>query len=146
MTSFLSVEQLLPHEPPMVWIDRVLFRDGDEIRCALEIRDEHVFVEDGAVEPVVSIEWMAQTVGALVGIFDRSQDQDVRPGYLIAIPEASFEVDSFHVGDQLVIEAKRVWGDDELASFECSVARAGAPVAKAQLSVYRRALPGGATP
>jgi len=146
VTSFLSVEQLLPHEPPMVWIDRVLFRAGDEIRCALEIRDEHVFVEDGAVEPVVSIEWMAQTVGALVGIFDRSQDQDVRPGYLIAIPEASFEVDSFHVGDQLVIEAKRVWGDDELASFECSVARAGAPVAKAQLSVYRRALPGGATP
>ncbi|MFT3921060.1 MAG: hypothetical protein QM778_00865 [Myxococcales bacterium] len=146
MTAYLPIEELLPHDAPMLWLDRVLFREGDEIRCALEIRQEHVFVEDGAVEPVVSIEWMAQTVGALVGIFDRSKEQNVRPGYLIAIPEATFEVDSFKVGDQLVVEAKRVWGDDELASFECSVALEGQSVAKAQLSVYRRALPGGVIP
>jgi len=144
--SYLPIEQLLPHEPPMLWLDRVLFRDGDAVRCALEIRPDHVFVEDGLVEPVVSIEWMAQTVGALVGIIDRGNDQNPRPGYLIAIPEASFAVDTFAVGDRLEIEAKRVWGDDELASFECAVARAGQTVAKAQLSVYRRALPKGVAP
>jgi predicted hotdog family 3-hydroxylacyl-ACP dehydratase len=130
----------------MLWLDRVLFREGDAIRCALEIRSEHVFVDDGLVEPVVSIEWMAQTVGALVGMFDRGQDMAPRPGYLIAVPEATFEVENFSVGDQLEIEAKRVWGDDELASFECAVARAGHTVAKAQLSVYRRALLGGTRP
>ena len=141
--TFLPIQDLLPHEPPMLWLDRVLFRDGDKIRCGLEIRSEHVFVEDGSVEPVVSIEWMAQTVGALVGIFDRRKELVPRPGYLIAIPEATFDVDTFEVGDQLVIEAKRVWGDDELASFECAVARGGRTVATAQLSVYRRALPPG---
>lgn len=145
--TFLPIQDLLPHEPPMLWLDRVLSREGDEIRCELEIRPDHVFVEDGSVEPVVSIEWMAQTVGALVGIFDRRKELVPRPGYLIAIPEATFDVDTFRVGDQLVIEAKRVWGDDELASFECAVARDGRTVAKAQLSVYRRALsatgPGG---
>jgi predicted hotdog family 3-hydroxylacyl-ACP dehydratase len=144
--SYMPIEQLLPHEPPMLWLDRVLFREGDQIRCSLEIRPEHVFVDDGVVEPVVSIEWMAQTVGALVGIFDRGNDLDIRPGYLIAVPEATFDVEAFSVGDQLVIEAKRVWGDDEIASFECAVARAGQTVAKAQLSVYRRALPGGTAP
>ncbi len=144
--SFLPIEQLLPHEPPMLWLDRVLHRDGDLVRCALEIRPEHVFVEDGLADPVVSIEWMAQTVGALVGIMDRNNALNPRPGYLIAIPEASFEVATFAVGDRLEIEAKRVWGDDELASFECAVARAGQTVARAQLSLYRRALPGGKTP
>ena len=144
--SFLPIEQLLPHEPPMLWLDRVLSRDGDAVRCALEIRPDHVFVEDGLVEPVVSIEWMAQTVGALVGIIDRGNDMNPRPGYLIAVPEASFAVDTFAVGDRLEIEAKRVWGDDELASFECAVERAGQTVAKAQLSVYRRALPKGVAP
>jgi predicted hotdog family 3-hydroxylacyl-ACP dehydratase len=96
---------------------------------------------------------MAQTVGALVGIWDRGKNQSPRPGYLIAIPEATFELDRFLVGDELLITAKRVWGDSELASFECDVAllaRGSAPfegpggnrVAKGQLSVYRRALPG----
>ncbi len=135
--SFPDIQALLPHEPPMLWIDRVLDYAGDEVRCGLDIRSEHVFVEDGVVDPIVSVEWMAQTVGALVGLIDYQANIKPRPGYLIAIPEATFEVDSFHVGDSLVIEAKRTWGDAELASFECTVAREGVRVARAQLSVFR---------
>jgi predicted hotdog family 3-hydroxylacyl-ACP dehydratase len=140
-TMYPPISELLPHQAPMLWLDEVLFRNGDEIHCALTIAQQ-VFVEDDQVEPVVSIEWMAQAVGALVGMWDRSKDLNPRPGYLIAIPEASFEVEAFQLGERLVIEAKRVWGDDELASFECLVRKDAQPLARAQLSVYRRALPG----
>ncbi len=137
--SFPPIEELLPHRPPMLWIDEVSWHEGDAIRCALRIRDQ-VFVENGEVDPVVSIEWMAQTVGALVGLYDRRQQQAPRPGYLIAIPEAEFTVDRFRVGDVLVLHARRTWGDETLASFEARVEREGETAARAQLSVYRRKL------
>jgi predicted hotdog family 3-hydroxylacyl-ACP dehydratase len=138
--NFPAIADLLPHRPPMLWIDEVIAQEGDEVRCRLTLRSEHVFVEDGAVEAITSIEWMAQTVGALVGLFDRQRSQVPRPGYLIAIPEAQFMVSTFAVGDELEIWAKRVWGDETLGSFESQVLRNGELLARAQLSVYRRAL------
>lgn len=144
--SFPPIAELLPHRPPMLWIDQVVAQEGDEVRCTLTVRPEHVFVTEGRVEPLVAIEWMAQTVGALVGLYDRKRDQDPRPGYLIAIPEAQFFVPAFAVGDRLALWARRVWGDESLASFESRVERDGVLAAKAQLSVYRRALPDSALP
>jgi predicted hotdog family 3-hydroxylacyl-ACP dehydratase len=136
--SFPPITELLPHRPPMLWVDEVLWHQGHEIRCALRIRADHVFVVAGVVEPVVSVEWMAQAVGALVGLHDRSESVRPRPGYLIAIPEAEFAVAEFRVGDLLTLCARRAWGDETLASFQGHVERDGALVARAQLSVYRR--------
>jgi predicted hotdog family 3-hydroxylacyl-ACP dehydratase len=137
--SLPRIEELLPHRAPMLWIDEVTWHEGDSIRCALCIRDQ-VFVMNGEVEPVISIEWMAQTVGALVGLYDRSQQQTPRPGYLIAVPEAEFSVERFLVGDVLDLHASRTWGDSTMASFEARVERGGKTAARAQLSVYRRKL------
>jgi len=140
--SFPEILDLLPHRPPMLWIDDILAREEHEVRCLLTIRESHLFVEEGQVEPIVSVEWMAQAVAALVGMFDRDRALSPRPGYLIAVPEAEFFVDHFHVGDVLEIVAVRIWGDDTLASFEGSVQRGAELAARAQLSVYRRALGG----
>lgn len=144
--SFPEIVELLPHRPPMIWLDEVVAHEQDLVRCALALRKEHVFLEQGQVEAVVSIEWMAQTVGVLVGLYDRRRSLSPRPGYLIAIPEAEFFVEQFQLGDLLSLQARRVWGDETLGSFECQVERAGSIAARAQLSVYRRALPGGRAP
>jgi predicted hotdog family 3-hydroxylacyl-ACP dehydratase len=122
----------------MLWIDEVVAQQADDIHCRLTVRETHVFVEAGLVEPVVAIEWMAQTVGALVGLHDRSRAQQPRHGYLIAVPEAQFFVASFLVGDVLELKAHRTWGDATLGSFEAQVERRGQLAARAQLSVYRR--------
>jgi predicted hotdog family 3-hydroxylacyl-ACP dehydratase len=140
--SFPPITDLLPHRAPMLWIDEVVAHHGDDISCRLTVRPDHVFVSDGEVEPVVAIEWMAQTVGALVGLYDRKQSLAPRPGYLIAIPEAEFFVPRFRVGDALDLFARRAWGDETLASFEARVELAGKPAARAQLSVYRRPVEG----
>lgn len=124
----------------MLWVDEVVHHESDLVHCKLTIRDTHVFVEEGRVEPIVAVEWMAQAVGALVGLWDRQNDLTPRPGFLIAIPEARFEIDWFYVGDELALTARRAWGDHQLASFECSVGLRGNTVASAQISVYRRAL------
>jgi len=121
--SLPRIEDLVVHRPPMLWIDEVLARDGDSVHCRLTIRDDHVFVQNGVVEVLVSVEWMAQAIAALVGIRDRMNNEEPRPGFLIAVPEATFKVEDFRFGDVLDLHAKRVWGDDELASFECRVVR-----------------------
>ncbi|MDB4974898.1 MAG: thioester dehydrase [Myxococcaceae bacterium] len=139
--SFPPIEQVLPHRAPMLWIDSVVAQQRDDVHCRLTVRPSHVFVVDGQVDPVVSIEWMAQTVGALVGLWDRRRSEVPRPGYLIAVPEAEFMVESFQVGDVLDLHAHKTWGDATLASFEAQVDRAGLLAARAQLSVYRRKLP-----
>lgn len=144
--SFPPVLELLPHRPPMLWVDEVVDHQGDEVRCRLTLRDEHVFVDAGRVEPIIAVEWMAQTVGTLVGLYDRARSLAPRPGYLIAIPDAHFYVPSFAVGDVLELWARRVWGDETIASFESQVRRTGELAAKAQLSVYRRALKGSPAP
>jgi len=122
----------------MLWIDEVIAHGDDDVHCRVTVRESHVFVEAGQVEPVVAIEWMAQAVGALVGLNDRAHAQQPRPGYLIAVPEARFFVETFVVGDVLELKAHRAWGDATLASFEATVERTGQLVARAQLSVYRR--------
>jgi predicted hotdog family 3-hydroxylacyl-ACP dehydratase len=127
----------------MLWIDEVVYLEGNEMCCRLSIRREHVFVTDAHVEPLTAIEWMAQTVGAMIGLRDREKRQLPRPGYLIAVPEASFHVDEFRVGDELLIIARCAFGDDELASFECRVERGGETVAKGRMSVYRTPASGG---
>jgi 3-oxoacyl-[acyl-carrier-protein] synthase-1 len=139
--SFPDIEKLVAHRAPMRWVDEVLDVEPESVHCRLTIREDHVFVHEGQVEPIVAVEWMAQAIAALAGMRDRQKNEDVRPGYLIAVPEATFHVDAFAVGDVLDLHARRVWGDDELASFECRVERAGHTAATAQISVYRRALP-----
>lgn len=140
--SFPAITDLLPHRPPMLWVDEVIAHEGDQVQCRLTLRADHPFVQDGAVEPIMTVEFIAQTVGALVGLYDRAREQEPRPGYLIAVPEAHFLVESLAIGDVLELCARKVWGDETLASFEGSATRLRDGkrelAARAQLSVYRR--------
>ncbi len=144
--TYPPLTELLPHRPPMLWLDEVLDHDAEaaRVRCALTLRSEHAFVREGRAEPLIAIEWMAQAIGALVGLRDRAQGQAPRAGFLIAVPEALFDTDGFALGERLEITATRIWGDDQLASFGCEVWRGASCVARAQISVYRRDKEGGA--
>ena len=46
-------------------------------------------------------------------------------------------VDVFRVGEDLVVKARRDWGDDILGRFDCSVDSGGRRVASAILTVYQ---------
>lgn len=135
--SFPDIRELLPHRPPMLWIDAVIAHDEDEVRCRVTVREDHLFVEDGKVEALVAIEWIAQAVGALAGLRDRHEPVAPRPGFLIAVPEAELAVEHFAVGDALEVVARRAWGDDALGAFEGEVWRGDALTVRAKLSVYR---------
>jgi predicted hotdog family 3-hydroxylacyl-ACP dehydratase len=137
------VEELLPHRERMLLLDEVREAGEASIACGVVLREASPFVENGRVNAIVAIEYMAQCVGAWVGLQDRRNGQPIRIGYLVGSREVTFAVDDFVVGDDLRVEASRLWGDDSLGHFACRVERGGATVAEGVLNVYRGASGGG---
>lgn len=134
--SFPPLVDLLPHRPPMLFLDDVVRWKDPVVECRVCIREDALFVANGTLRASVTLEHMAQCVGVYTGLWARSRGEPIRIGYLIGVREASFDVDVLEVGDELEVTARCVWGDTELGAFECSVTRRGEAVARALLSVY----------
>ena len=121
----------------MILIDEVLEWQDPKVVCRLTLRPDSMFVEDGGVPALVSLEYMAQAVGALVGLVARSRGEPIVVGYLLGTRELDLPIERFEVGDQLTVAAERLFGESELGSYRCSVSRRGEVVASAVLNVFR---------
>lgn len=130
------VAELLPHAAPMILIDEVVEAAEGRIAARLTLRPTSPFVEDDRVPALVAIEYMAQTIGAYAGLRARAAGGAPKIGFLLGTRELTLEVDAFAVGDELRIEARHVWGDDQIGSFQCEVLRAGRTLASALVNVY----------
>jgi predicted hotdog family 3-hydroxylacyl-ACP dehydratase len=120
----------------MLLLDEVVAAGPGFISCRALIRAGSTFLEDEAVPNLVAIEYMAQTVGAYAGLQARSQGLPVRIGYLLGTRELVLDVDSFRLGDDLLVEARHQFGDDRIGAFDCKLVRRGTIVAAACLNVY----------
>lgn len=69
MTDIPSVDQLLPHDDPMILIDRAISVEALSIHCQVDIGDHNLFfdAESQTVPAYVGIEFMAQSVAAWSG-------------------------------------------------------------------------------
>ena len=135
MTALPRVAELIPHAPPMLLLDELLEAGPGFARCAVRIREDSVFVEEGRVRAVVALEYMGQAAAALAGL--KSPEGGGRPvaGLLLGTRELTLRVPCFEVGDALVVDVKEEYRDERLSSFRCSVQRAGETVAEAVLNV-----------
>ena len=130
------VTELLPHAGSMILIDEVLEASAGRIVARVTLRPTSLFVEGDRVPALVAIEYMAQTIAAYAGLRARAAGGPPRIGFLLGTRELALEVDAFAVGDELTIEARHVWGDEQIGSFQCAVLRAGRTLASALVNVY----------
>jgi predicted hotdog family 3-hydroxylacyl-ACP dehydratase len=121
----------------MLLVDAVTDYGADHATCALTVRQVPPFGTADAVPALVGLEYMAQAVGAYVGLRARDLGQPILPGFLIGVPALDLSVTSFAVGDQLTAHVRRTWGDDRLGSFDTTLARGGDRVASATLRAFR---------
>ena len=135
------IAELVPHKPPMLLLDRVLAHDADSITCEVRIAARAPFVEDGRIPAVVGIEYMAQCVAAFAGLSARAEGRPPRIGFLLGCRELRLDTGAFAVGDTLIVEARRTWGDSDLGHFTCWVQRDGQTLVSGTLNVYQGALP-----
>ena len=89
------LKNYLPHRPPMLWIDEVLWIREDEGECRVSLRKEaHYFDEEGMIRPSSLVEWMAQGYGFVRAcqILNRQDEGLKKPEktYLAAISDVAF--------------------------------------------------------
>lgn len=147
MSELPTIAELLPHTGRMLLLDQLLSGIENSATCRTTIGPDFVFLNDGRVDVVVSIELIAQTLGVCVGLASRRKGRPPRIGFLVGVREATFAIDAYLPGDVLEVVATHVWGEELLGNFRGHVkllARSAAPqpdaigtiVATCELSVY----------
>jgi predicted hotdog family 3-hydroxylacyl-ACP dehydratase len=130
--------EFVPHSGRMVLLHRVVGHDEESTTCSVEIRPDSTFVSNGQVGPWVGLEYMAQTIAAHGGLAAVQEDRPVRIGFFLGCRSVDLSAGPFRVGQILHVHARRLWGDEHLMKFSCSItdAATGALLQEADLSVY----------
>ena len=134
----ITIAELLPHQAPMLLLDKLLDYQGARVRCETRVGARHGLLLDpqGKLPAWVGLELMAQTIAAWAGMRGRERGEPVRIGMLLGSRQYQSLVPSFEAGERLVIEAECLLEDGGMASFECRILRGDLPCADARLSTY----------
>lgn len=118
MTEFPPVAELVPHEPPMLALDALVACEPGRASARLTVRDELLFVRDGQLDTLVTLEYMAQTVAACLGHEAIQEGGAVRVGMVVACRTMTIRRPTLRVGETLLFEVERVQGTADMSQFE----------------------------
>lgn len=134
----LPAEDLLPHRPPMLLIDRALEADDDTITASAHIRADSIFVEDGQLPAWCLLEYMAQTMGLWACWQAKKAGLPPPVGFLLGTRSLKLFVDSISVDSELFFRASRIYASEEgLAQFDCETMLDGRVIASAKINAFQ---------
>ncbi|MBR4136377.1 MAG: pseudouridylate synthase [Bacteroidales bacterium] len=136
----IDIRTLLPQQPPVVMVDRLVVADMITAETSLLVRPDNIFVEHGMLKAYALIENMAQTCAAQLGYVDKyiHGHDGVRIGYIGSIK--NLKVESLpRVGETLrtritvlqdildmkLVTAESFVGERLIASAEMKIALSG---------------------
>jgi 3-oxoacyl-[acyl-carrier-protein] synthase-1 len=132
-----SIVKLLPHDAPMVLIDRVISYTEDSIHCQVNIHAHSPFCENREVPSYIAIEYMAQAIAGWNGMMAKKNNEQPKIGFLLGTRRMELNVPSFKIGDVLDVYGKALYIDGEMASFDCWIDIKGERVVHAGLNVFQ---------
>lgn len=135
----MPARPLVPHEPPMLLVDRVLSQTGASILAEHVVQADGLFFQPGRGLPAyVGFEVMAQTVSAFDGLRRIASGGSPQLGFLLGCRKYAASVDWFSAGQVLRCQAAALLDEGEMRSFDCRLMdAAGNVLASGVLSVYR---------
>lgn len=135
-----TLEEILPHRPPMILLTALLAYDATSARCLTRISTDSPFFDTdlNAVPAYIGIEYMAQAVAACAGARALEGRGPVKLGFLLGTRRYAPAVSLFPEGAELIIEVREVLQDDSgLGVYECSIHCQGEHWASANLNVFQ---------
>lgn len=141
MSRFPPIEDLVPHAPPMLAVERLVEWSPGRAETELTVRDGGPFVRDGVVGAACTLEYMAQSVAACLGYEAFRGGVGVRVGMVVACRAMTIERDTLPVGTTLRITVTRVRGTDDASQFEAETRSDGELVARATLTLVHAEVP-----
>ena len=138
MSKLPDVKKLLPHEKPMILLDRIKQVDEESVCCQVEICESNLFFEHDkqAVPAYVGIEFIAQSIAAWSGYHAWTQKKKPSIGFLLGSRRYNTRLSTFQLGMVLDIYAHKVMEGDGMAVFSGKIEHKGETVAECQLNVY----------
>jgi predicted hotdog family 3-hydroxylacyl-ACP dehydratase len=132
-----ALEDVLPHRPPFILLDKIESWSKTGIVSTVRIGDISQFVEERGVPAFVGLEYMAQTCGAWAGCRARNEGGNIEVGFLLGSRDYKATRNFFHRGEVLQIRAELDFLDGGLGSFKCSIHEAETLLATAMVVVYQ---------
>jgi predicted hotdog family 3-hydroxylacyl-ACP dehydratase len=135
----LPIAELLPHRAPMILLDRLLLHGPGFLEAGLSVREDSLFVQEGAVPAWVGVEYMAQACACFAGMEARERGEAARVGFLLGARDYLSTVSGFPVGTSLRVRACPIHREDGgLSVVECRIwsTEQVLPIVQATLTVY----------
>ncbi len=139
-----NLENVLPHDRPMILIDEILEIDMDKkfVKTSVTIHEDKIFFDKAinGISPLAGIEFMAQTIGCYS--YYKNGQQIPQIGFLLGTRLYENSLDKFENGKTYTMTAQELYGDNELVSFECLIYNnneSSLPVAKAVINAFQPA-------
>lgn len=138
MTDFPLVADLLPHNAPMILLDKLVFADEEKTHCQVFITEKSPFYNEEiqGVDAWVGIEYMAQATAAWSGHRSFLKKEAPQIGFLLGTRRYSCEVSAFEKGQCLSVYTERLLENEGMGAVACSIVCEGKTLATAQLNVF----------
>jgi len=134
----MDIENLIPHRGRMRLIGEVLTVDDVRALTSSTVSENWPLYRDGAVEPLVAVELVAQTAALLEGWKQRkSGGLGGTKGWLVGVKEADFRMPCIPLSAKLVTEAGRGYAMEGYAVFEGRVRLGSETAATVIIQVFR---------
>ena len=122
MNNYLTPREYLPHEPPMVLIDEVVYVDDNKAVTKCYVNHEGVLSpflnEDGNLPAFFALEIFAQSVGVWNGFNQQGTGNKTKMGMVLGARDLKVKEPFFKAGSVLNIEVYKNMSDGTLANFE----------------------------
>ncbi len=132
-----TVEQVLPHRPPMLLADAVDY-GADYGQISLTVRADAPFCEgERGVPAWVGVEYMAQAMGVFSGVERRQNGALPKIGLLIGTRRYDSECAYFPLGTRLTTTARLTFFEGEMFVFQCEISDGARVLARGDIKAFR---------
>ena len=133
-----NIESLIPHRPPMRWINALLDGDGKTFTATACFSEGDYCVADGHVIETALVECVAQTIAAALGFRQQSGGEGHRTaGNAMLVGATGFKILSRPpVGKTIQIEFTETRRLGPMLMIACTISGDGEIYATGKLSLY----------
>ena len=137
--SKYAIEQVVPHDHPMILVEQLLDYSSSSASCSIEIKPDSNFYnhDKSSVPAYVGLEYLAQSIAAYANALKLEEGGEVSLGFLVSARNFKTKVSEFTLGMQLVTSVTKLFKEDNgLSVFDCSIQCGQEILVEAKINVY----------
>jgi len=134
------IEQVVPHEHPMILVDALMAYDEISAQCQVNITKASNFYNEAkqGVPSYVAIEYMAQSIAAFANANEKDKGGEVAIGFLVSSRKLKVFVSNFTLGMQLNVFVEQLYVEESgLSAFDCFIEHDNERVAEAKINIFQ---------